>query len=123
MAAQGVLAAATLAAGLTTALATAPIVPAGASTSHTVTVKTAQVPKVGLVLTTASGLTLYRFTSDPKGKSTCTGVCAKVWPPLLLPKGDHLKGPQGLKGLSTIHVAARTPAGDLRRRGALPIYR
>ena len=30
---------------------------------------------------------------------------AKIWLPLLLPKGDHLQGPRGLKGLSTIHVA------------------
>jgi predicted lipoprotein with Yx(FWY)xxD motif len=99
--AQGALMAAVLAGGLGTALTA----PAGASASRTVTVETAQVPKVGLVLTTSTGRTLYRFTSDPKGTSTCTGECAKVWPPLLLPKGDHLKGAHGLKGLSTIHVA------------------
>jgi predicted lipoprotein with Yx(FWY)xxD motif len=93
------------AAGVTAALTTALITPAGASTSHTLTVKTAQVPKVGVVLTTGSGLTLYRYVSDPKGKATCTGVCAKLWPPLLLPKGDHLSGPRGLKGLSSIAVA------------------
>jgi predicted lipoprotein with Yx(FWY)xxD motif len=97
MVAQGALVA--------TVLAVALIAPAGASTSHIVTVESAQVPKVGLVLTTSTGRTLYRFTSDPKGMSTCTGECAKVWPPLLLPKGDHLKGAHGLKGLSTIHVA------------------
>jgi predicted lipoprotein with Yx(FWY)xxD motif len=101
MVAQGALLATVPAAALGAAL----ITPAGASTSRTVTVEAAQVPKVGLVLTTSSGRTLYRFTSDPKGMSTCTGECAKVWPPLLLPKGDHLKGPHGLKGLSTIHVA------------------
>jgi predicted lipoprotein with Yx(FWY)xxD motif len=79
--------------------------PAGASTSHTITIKTAQVPKVGLVLTTTAGLTLYHWTSDPTGTSTCTGACAQVWLPLLLPKGDHLQGPRGVKGLSTIHLA------------------
>ena len=97
MVAQGALVAATLAAAVMT--------PAGASTSHTLTIKTAQVPKVGLVLTTNTGLTLYHLTSDPTGRSTCTGACAQIWLPLLLPKGDHLQGPRGLKGLSTIHVA------------------
>jgi len=56
------------------------------------------------VLTTNAGLTLYHLTSDPTGTSTCTGACAQIWLPLLLPK-DHLQGPRGLKGLSTIHVA------------------
>ncbi len=97
MVAQSALVGATLAAAVMT--------PAGASTSHTITIKTAQVPKVGLVLTTNAGLTLYHFTSDPTGTSTCTGACAQIWLPLLLPKGDHLQGPRGLKGLSTIHVA------------------
>jgi predicted lipoprotein with Yx(FWY)xxD motif len=97
MVAQSALVAATLAAAVMT--------PAGASTSHTITIKTAQVPKVGLVLTTNAGLTLYHLTSDPTGTSTCTGACAQIWLPLLLPKGDHLQGPRGLKGLSTIHIA------------------
>ena len=56
------------------------------------------------MLTTASGLTLYRFTQDPTGKSACTGVCAKVWPPLTAAKGDHVQGPKGVKGLSVINV-------------------
>jgi predicted lipoprotein with Yx(FWY)xxD motif len=84
----------------------APASARGSSTrsSHSLTVGTAKVSKIGTVLTTSSGLTLYRFTADPAGKATCTGVCAKVWPPLMLPKGDHLKGPHGVKGLSTIRV-------------------
>jgi predicted lipoprotein with Yx(FWY)xxD motif len=84
MVAQSALVAATVAAAVMT--------PAGASTSHTITIKTAQVPKVGLVLTTNAGLTLYHLTSDPTGTSTCTGACAQIWLPLLLPKGDHLRG-------------------------------
>ena len=59
---------------------------------------------VGTVLTTASGLTLYRFTEDTPGTSTCTGACAKIWPPLLAPKGAHVSGPHGVKGLSLMKV-------------------
>jgi predicted lipoprotein with Yx(FWY)xxD motif len=84
----------------------APAGMAGATSSHAKTVKisTAKVPNVGVVLTTASGLTLYRFTQDPTGTATCTGGCAKIWPPLLAPKGAHVSGPRGLKGLSLINV-------------------
>ncbi len=80
--------------------------PAGATTSHakTITVSTGTVPHIGTVLTTASGLTLYRFTEDGTGRSTCTGACAKIWPPLLASKGSHIKGPKGVKGLSLIRV-------------------
>jgi len=56
------------------------------------------------VLTTAAGLTLYRFTANPAGMSTRTGSCAKIWPPLLAAKGDHISGPRGVKGFSLIDV-------------------
>ena len=59
---------------------------------------------VGTVLTTASGLTLYRFTEDSPGASKCTGACAKIWPPLLAAKGTHVSGPHGVKGLSLLNV-------------------
>ena len=85
----------------------APAGSAGATTTtgKTVKVSTAKVAGVGTVLTSASGLTLYRFANDPKGMSTCTGACAKVWPPLLAAKGSHVSGPKGVKGLSLISVA------------------
>lgn len=96
-----------LGAGLGTGLAlTVQAAPAGATSPHakTITVSTASVSHIGTVLTTASGLTLYRFTKDPAGGSTCTGACAKVWPPLLAAKGTHINGPKGVKALSLIKV-------------------
>ncbi len=81
------------------------------SPGKSLTITTQRVANVGTVLATKSGLTLYRYSVDPAGKVTCTGVCAKVWPPLLLPKGvTHLKAPHGVKGLSAIHV----PSGRLQ---------
>lgn len=104
----GTLSASALAVGaLSVGLAVAaPAGVAGATSTHAKTVKisTAKVPNVGVVLTSASGLTLYRFTQDPTGTATCTGGCAKIWPPLLAPKGAHVSGPRGLKGLSLINV-------------------
>ncbi len=37
----------------------------------------------GKVLVAANGKTLYVFTADSPGKSTCTGACAQAWPPVL----------------------------------------
>jgi predicted lipoprotein with Yx(FWY)xxD motif len=91
--------------GTTLALA-GPAATAGATSSHaqTIHISTAKVANVGTVLTTGTGLTLYRFTQDTAGTASCTGACAKVWPPLLTSKGAHIAGPKGVKGLSLIKV-------------------
>ncbi len=106
---RGLAAAALTGAVLTgTALAVAgPAVTAGATSSHvqTIHISTAKAPNVGTVLTTGTGLTLYRFTHDPAGNATCTGACATIWPPLLASKGAHIAGPKGVKGLSLIKVS------------------
>ena len=39
--------------------------------------------KLGKVLATNSGRTLYLFMADKKGKSACYGKCATFWPPLM----------------------------------------
>ena len=74
--------------------------PAGAS-GGAVVVKQAHT-KVGTVLVTSKGLTLYHFTPDGTTKVTCTGSCSALWPPLLASGG---KKTTGLKGLGTIHGA------------------
>jgi predicted lipoprotein with Yx(FWY)xxD motif len=84
--------------------------PAGATGlgahAKTVKISTAKVAGVGTVLTTASGLTLYRFSEDSPGTSTCNGACAKIWPPLLAAKGAHVSGPHGVKGFSLLKVTS-----------------
>ena len=39
--------------------------------------------KLGAILVNAKGHTLYLFTKDKGGKSSCTGTCAKYWPPAI----------------------------------------
>ncbi len=40
--------------------------------------------KLGQVLTTSDGMTLYTFANDKEpGKSACNGPCATNWPPLM----------------------------------------
>jgi predicted lipoprotein with Yx(FWY)xxD motif len=97
------LAGLTVASGLV--LAAVPGV-AGASHAKVVKVGTATVPNVGVVLTTGTGLTLYHLTANPPGKSMCTGACTSIWPPYLAPKGAHISGPKGVKGLSLVNVGS-----------------
>src|SRR6185312_15631177 len=54
-----------------------------------VTLKTATIGGV-TVLTSANGLTLYRFAPDSPTASTCTGSCAAYWPPVI---GTPTAGP------------------------------
>ena len=39
--------------------------------------------KLGAVLVNAKGHTLYLFTKDKSAKSSCSGMCAKYWPPAI----------------------------------------
>lgn len=38
---------------------------------------------LGKILVDSRGHTLYLFAKDKNGKSTCTGMCATFWPPLI----------------------------------------
>jgi predicted lipoprotein with Yx(FWY)xxD motif len=58
---------------------------------------------LGTILTNSDGFTLYTFSQDKPNKSTCFGVCAKAWPPVLMPSGDKVKALKGVKGIGTIH--------------------
>lgn len=40
-------------------------------------------PEHGEILTDSDGYTLYLFTNDEDGQSSCYGTCAENWPPLL----------------------------------------
>ncbi len=54
------------------------------ATSHSAgaTVITLHKTKLGKVLATSSGMTLYLYTPDAKNKSNCYASCSSVWPPL-----------------------------------------
>src|SRR2546430_16938644 len=51
--------------------------------------------KIGNVLATSSGRTLYLFMKDKNGKSACYGKCATYWPPLM--KKGALRAGAGVK--------------------------
>jgi predicted lipoprotein with Yx(FWY)xxD motif len=43
----------------------------------------------GRVLFDGRGFVLYGFTRDPRGKSVCTGECARAWPPYIVKSRPH----------------------------------
>jgi predicted lipoprotein with Yx(FWY)xxD motif len=56
---------------------------ANAATSAGATVKLTRNARLGPLLTTSNGRTLYLFLKDRGGRSACYVACATYWPPLL----------------------------------------
>lgn len=54
--------------------------PTGAASGQTI--KAANVGSVGTVLVDGAGRTVYLFEKDTGNKSSCSGSCAAVWPPV-----------------------------------------
>lgn len=68
-----------LAAVAVAALGTAGLAEAGGGKAKLQLRKT---KKAGKILANGAGFTLYMFTKDKPNQDNCTGVCARVWPPL-----------------------------------------
>jgi predicted lipoprotein with Yx(FWY)xxD motif len=81
-------------------------------------VKLAQT-SLGKVLVGPEGLTLYGFTNDIAGASSCTGKCAEAWPPLVVGP-DWDPGPELDEGIFNTTVR---PDGSLQLVvGKWPLY-
>jgi predicted lipoprotein with Yx(FWY)xxD motif len=79
--------------------------PAGSSPS--VVVKRSS---FGRILFDGRGFVLYGFTRDARGRSRCTGACAKAWPPYLV-----RSRPRAGKGVARTHLGTiRRPNGRLQ---------
>jgi predicted lipoprotein with Yx(FWY)xxD motif len=74
---------------------------------------------LGDLLVGEDGLTLYGFTNDTNGTSTCTGTCADAWPPVLV-STDWQVGPGLDSGIfSTIR---RDDGSEQLMAGKWPLY-
>jgi predicted lipoprotein with Yx(FWY)xxD motif len=62
----------------------------------------ADVGALGDVMVGANGHTLYAFTKDPAGESTCFDACAQAWPPLTVEDGFTISDDLTASGVSTI---------------------
>ena len=56
----------------------------------------------GTYLTGASGRALYIWVADSTGKSSCSGACAKAWPPVTASSMPHVSGGANASDLSLI---------------------
>jgi predicted lipoprotein with Yx(FWY)xxD motif len=73
--------------------------PSTSAATRAVVVAASSRGSVGVVLTDgADGPTLYRYTPDGTGPSTCTSVCAQAWPPLTVPSASMVSPGSGVAG-------------------------
>jgi predicted lipoprotein with Yx(FWY)xxD motif len=95
-----------------------PAAPSPSAAAGTETVKVGE-SSLGQILVDGAGRTLYAFTPDTAGESTCYDGCAQAWPPLLA-EGEIAVG-AGLDAASFTTVA-RTDAGMQVKVGQWPLY-
>lgn len=91
--------------------------PAQATTTATVTTKSLS---LGKVLVNDKNLTLYLFLADKSTTSTCTGACAKTWPPLTVTGKPTGSGGVDAKKLGT---SKRSDGSTQVTYNGHPLYR
>ena len=75
-------------------------------------VRSMQAKGFGAVLASPNLQALYYWSEEPKGKIRCTGGCAKLWPPLIVPKGAEV--PATAAGTKGRFGTIRRPDGRLQ---------
>jgi len=84
----------------------------------TESVKTASTD-LGTILVNSEGRTLYGFTNDANGTSTCEADCAATWPPVVV-DGSPTTGP-GLDA-AVFSTVARSDGSSQLKAGKWPVY-
>jgi predicted lipoprotein with Yx(FWY)xxD motif len=59
------------------------------STERSAPTVTARGSAYGRILFDGRGFVLYAFTRDARGRSRCTGACAKAWPPYIVARAPR----------------------------------
>jgi predicted lipoprotein with Yx(FWY)xxD motif len=98
---------------------TAPTTAAVGTSSGPATIKVAQNAALGSILVDQNGMTLYIFTKDTTGVSTCTGGCAANWPALLT-NGTPVAGDPAITG--TLGVITRSDGSQQVTINGMPLY-
>jgi predicted lipoprotein with Yx(FWY)xxD motif len=92
--------------------------PAPAPAAPAAIAKTATTP-LGTIVVDAGGRTLYGFTKDANGTSTCNDACAQAWPPVTV------SGDLAVEGLdqSLFSTIDRADGSKQLKMGKWPLYR
>jgi len=110
-----------LATGIARAAPARGVAHAAAPAAKQTLVTAAQRPVFGHILVNGHGFALYYWSKEKTGTVKCTGQCATVWPPLLIPKGAttpaHVAGVMG-----TFGVAMRPDGGHQLTFNHHPLY-
>jgi predicted lipoprotein with Yx(FWY)xxD motif len=75
--------------------------------------------ELGSIMTDADGLTLYGFTNDADGVSTCNAGCAGAWPPVLV---DASFDVSTLPAEGSFSVVERDDGTSQLKAGKWPLY-
>jgi predicted lipoprotein with Yx(FWY)xxD motif len=87
-------------------------------------IMTRTVDGLGTILVNGKGLTLYLFVPDDHSShSTCSGICAAAWPPLLLPSGVSIPLAGGGIDRSLLGTTVRKGGGVQITYKGWPLYR
>ena len=70
----------------------------GSSINDNLTLGTDSTSTLGTYLIGYNGMTVYVFSKDGNGTSTCYGSCATTWPPYIVPGGMQLHLESGVNG-------------------------
>jgi predicted lipoprotein with Yx(FWY)xxD motif len=76
---------------------------------------------LGEIIVDAEGKTLYAFTPDTAGESTCYDDCATQWPPLLAADAAAISGGAGLDA-TKLTTVDRTDGTKQVKYGDWPLY-
>ena len=85
------------------------------------TITTATVPGLGVILVNAEGRTLYTFAPDKKSKVTCVSSCAAVWPPVTPTAGGVPATAKQIKA-SLLSSDANPSGGKVITYAGWPLY-
>jgi predicted lipoprotein with Yx(FWY)xxD motif len=75
--------------------------------------------ELGNIMTDADGLTVYGFTKDVDGSSTCNDACAGAWPPVIV---DAAFDVSSLPAEGSFSVVERDDGTTQLKAGKWPLY-
>lgn len=94
--------------------------PTAAGSPQVYSVDLHQDATLGSFLVGEDGKTLYLLTKDPNGSSSCTGNCAKTWPPFTLDAGETAVAGSGVTG--SISTFKRSDGSTQVAINGVPLY-